>query len=144
LLYQLAYISRSQSPLDQATLSDILDVSRRNNARDGITGVLMYHDELFFQVLEGPRPEVDKCYFDRICHDPRHTSLSLTWCDFAESRAFSGWEMGYAGPDEIGQYTKNSFHSLDQMKSDDGLNGANKETALMLAKAMYEDFQRNR
>ncbi|MEI4196400.1 BLUF domain-containing protein [Roseovarius sp. E0-M6] len=144
MLYQLAYISRSQSPLDQATLSDILDVSRRNNARDGITGVLMYHDELFFQVLEGPKAEVDKCYFDRIYHDPRHTNLSLTWCDFAESRGFSDWKMGYAGPDEIGRYTKNSFQSLDQMKSDDGLNVANKEIALMLAKAMYEDFQRNR
>ena len=47
---QLAYVSLSPLSLDETTLSDILEVSRLNNARDEITGILMYHDELFFQV----------------------------------------------------------------------------------------------
>jgi len=141
LPYQLAYVSLSRSPLDQTTLSDILEVSERNNARDQITGVLMYHDQLFFQVLEGEQAAVEDCYNRRIYHDPRHFGLSISWSDSVETRTFSGWLMGYAGPDEIGQYTKGRFHSLEQLKGDKGFNEPNKDVALELALAVFRNVR---
>ncbi len=143
MLYQLAYISQSRSPLDQTTLSDILDVSQRNNARDEITGVLKFHDDLFFQILEGEHAAVEDCYHRRISYDFRHKGLSLTWCGVAESRTFSDWSMVYAGPDEIGRYTRETFRSLDHLKNDKGLSsfGGDKPTALVLAQAIFGDFQ---
>lgn len=137
--YQLAYVSYSRSPLDQATLSDILEVSLRNNARDHITGVLMYHDQLFFQILEGEQTAVEDCYYKRICCDHRHSGLSISWCDTVDSRTFSDWLMGYAGPDAIGQYTKGTFHSLEQLKRDNGLNEPSKDLALELALSVFKD-----
>lgn len=143
MLYQLAYISRSRSPLDQTTLSDILDVSQRNNARDEITGVLKFHDDLFFQILEGERAAVEDCYHKRISYDSRHKGLSLTWCGFAESRTFSDWSMVYAGPDEIGLFTHETFRSLDHLKNDKGLSSTrrNEPTALVLAQTIFGDLQ---
>jgi len=51
----MAYVSVTDTQLGDDDLSDILSVSAHNNERDGVTGLLMYHDQLFFQVLEGFR-----------------------------------------------------------------------------------------
>jgi len=142
MLFQLAYVSLSRLQLDETTLSDILEASRRNNARDEITGILMYHDDMFFQVLEGDRSAVEKCYYERISHDPRHESLSLMWTDAVKSRTFSDWAMGYVGPDEIGQYTQNSFQSLSCLKRDEAVAANTNGIALELARLMFSDFKR--
>ena len=139
MLHQLAYVSSSRSPLDQATLSDILEVSQRSNAKDQITGVLMYHDKFFFQILEGEQAAVEDCYYRRILRDPRHSNMSLTWSDDVERRTFSDWLMGYAGPDEIGQFTRGKFHSLEHLKTDKDLNEPVKHVALELALLIFRD-----
>jgi hypothetical protein len=40
-----------------------LEVSQRNNDRDVITGILLYNDRTFFQVLEGKQSAVEDCYY---------------------------------------------------------------------------------
>ena len=102
MLHHIGYVSRSVEPLDEVVLAEILDVSVRNNARDDITGVLMYHDELFFQILEGEKSRVENCYA-RIVHDLRHNSVFLSLDHTIEARTFADWRMGYAGSDEIGR-----------------------------------------
>lgn len=140
-VYQLAYVSHSRSSLDPAMLTDILSVSKRNNTRDGITGVMMYHDELFFQVLEGERSLVENCYFERIRHDPRHRCLSIAWSDFAERRSFTDWAMGYAGPDEIGKHTNHSFRSLNELRNDECDRVRKRSVVLELARVVFSEFQ---
>jgi hypothetical protein len=142
MLFQLAYVSMSRLALDETTLSDILEASRRNNARDEITGILMHHDKIFFQVLEGDRSAVEKCYYERIGRDRRHISLSLMWTDVVKSRTFSDWAMGYAGPYEIGRYTKSSFQSLSYLKSDEAVAANTNEVTLELARLMFSDFKK--
>ena len=55
-LEQLVYISTSRSPshVPQSEIDAILAVSRRNNGRDGLTGLLAIGGRRFLQVLEGP------------------------------------------------------------------------------------------
>ena len=139
---QLAYVSLSPLSLDETTLSDILEVSRLNNARDEITGIPMYHDELFFQVLEGDLSAVRKCYYERISHDPLRKDLSLMWTGVVKSRAFSDWRMEYVGPDEIGRYTTNSLQSLSDLKSDEPVAANTNGGALELARVMFSVFER--
>lgn len=114
MVYQVAYMSAARAPLSEAGLSDILDTSKQNNARDEITGILMYHDQLFFQVLEGDRTLVKMCYARILC-DPRHSAISLMWENEVEKRTFSSWSMGYAGPDEIGLYSGQQLTSLSDI-----------------------------
>lgn len=140
MFHHIAYVSLSRSPLDSALLSDILKVSVQNNKRDGITGVLMHHDKIFFQVLEGGRSEVERCYA-RIIRDSRHTSIALMWDDSVEARVFSDWAMGYAGPDEIGRYTRNSFQSLADLASSENSTKDGGRLALELARNMFRDFK---
>jgi hypothetical protein len=51
-----------------------LEVSRRNNARDGLSGLLLVGGRRFLRVLEGPTAALDRAY-DRIRQDPRHFAL---------------------------------------------------------------------
>jgi hypothetical protein len=98
-MFQLAYISSARAPLDAAQLADILAVSRRNNERSGITGLLVPGGRRFLQVLEGPEQEVLKTYV-RIQADPRHRAFVLVCAQKVEERAFGHWSM--ACRDEAG------------------------------------------
>jgi hypothetical protein len=143
MTFQLAYTSFSRFHLQETTLSDILEVSRRNNSRDEITGILMYEDRTFFQVLEGEQSAVEDCYYKRILNDPRHYRLALYWYGLAERRVFSDWAMGYVGPHEIGRYTKGTFTSLDDLSGDETSPANSKDLALELARSVYLDLLKN-
>jgi hypothetical protein len=90
-LMQLIYASRPFG-FDGTTLDDILMEARRNNARDGVTGALICRNDLFMQMLEGPRAKVTAT-FGRILRDDRHVEVSLLWCGDAEARLFPEWTM---------------------------------------------------
>lgn len=139
MLRHIAYVSLSRPPLQPNVLSDILDVSARNNQRDGITGVLMYHDDLFFQVLEGEYRAVEKCY-NRISIDPRHYAIVENLDEAVQVRSFSNWLMGYVGPDEIGEHTGGAMLSLADLKAPDFLESEKRGIALELAKQVFKGF----
>lgn len=137
MIRQISYISLSRSPLSPNLLGDIIDVSRRNNRRNGITGVLMYHDRLFFQVLEGSEDAVQSTYYKHILKDPRHTALSLVWDSMVEVRSFPLWSMEYAGPDKIGKYNPSVLPSSPDMEAVKSANCARNSVALELAKVVF-------
>ncbi len=56
-MLQLVYVS---SVVGHPSDAEILEVSRRNNARDGIAGLLYSHGDRYLQVLEGPSEKVEK------------------------------------------------------------------------------------
>ena len=95
MLVRLIYCSRAVAGVDHEELAAILKVSRANNHRTGITGVLCFTDGHFIQVLEGGRAAVNQLY-NRIVADARHSEVTLL--DYAEigERRFAGWAMGQA------------------------------------------------
>jgi hypothetical protein len=99
-LYRLIYVSRNAlggSPEEmEGEVFHILDQSRRNNARDGITGALLFSDDCFAQALEGGAPAVHRV-FERIQIDPRHRDTVVLTCEPAPGREFGDWSMAYVG-----------------------------------------------
>jgi blue light- and temperature-responsive anti-repressor len=98
-LFCIAYHSRIIWPdrngvLAPSEVERILEVSIRNNARDGITGALMLSDDCFVQVLEGPRRPVQQT-FDRILQDPRHLDVTMLQMSGVDRRSFPDWSMGF-------------------------------------------------
>ena len=93
-LYRIIYLSTTNHDLSEDELAAILDVSWRNNGRDGLTGALAYHDRAFIQVLEGPREPVEAA-FARILGDGRHGGIMVCERAMAEERAFARWSMGW-------------------------------------------------
>jgi hypothetical protein len=121
-------------------LDDILRVSKRNNMRDGITGILMYHDNLFFQVIEGNQGGVEALW-KRIQQDSRHGSVALMWSGEVAERSFSDWAMGFAGSDQISSYTNDRMVSLNELKSRKDSTSSINSLALLLATEVFQDFR---
>lgn len=93
---QLIYISTARTRVDEAQLADILAVSRYNNARDGLTGLLIVGGQRFMQVLEGPGGPLTRA-IGRIERDPRHFAIVRLDCRRIERPAFPSWHMGHSG-----------------------------------------------
>lgn len=91
----LAYCSVATRHFDQSSLLELLTVSRHFNDLHGLTGMLLYVDETFFQILEGDADEVHALY-GRIEHDKRHNKVIKLLAVPIEKRTFSRWSMGYA------------------------------------------------
>jgi len=108
------YTSASAGDLTAADLSDILNSARRNNERDNITGMLIYHRNRFFQVIEGDEANVMAC-LDRIGADPRHLGVRILRTEAVDERIFGRWRMGYAEVAELQAEARDSVFALAQM-----------------------------
>lgn len=93
-IYKLVYVSTAQEELDEAALTEILDKSRINNQRAGITGLLLYCEGSIFQLLEGEKEAVDALY-NRILKDPRHSGVIRLLAEEGGARNFPDWTMGF-------------------------------------------------
>ncbi|MEM6623046.1 MAG: BLUF domain-containing protein [Pseudomonadota bacterium] len=99
MLSQLAYISLSELDDLSSEIDTILDGSRQRNAQRGITGVLLYAQGMFFQLLEGEELEI-KSLYKKIANDPRHSDVTILMEAETTDRQFKQWEMGwYRVPD---------------------------------------------
>lgn len=92
-LERAVYCSRAL--IDTASLqaiSELLGVSQRNNARDGLTGALAVNDGWFLQVIEGPATGLDRL-LRRLAEDSRHTDLEVLSRRPVSGRLFPDWSM---------------------------------------------------
>ncbi|MBO9712605.1 BLUF domain-containing protein [Sphingomonas sp.] len=95
-MFQLVYVS-SVVPETAPDPEAILRVSRVNNARDGITGLLYSDERRFLQVLEGEPLAVEQA-FARIQLDPRHRAIVVLLRREIEAREFGDWAMAHRTP----------------------------------------------
>lgn len=93
-MYQMLYFSAARELLPDAELDSILSASQRNTARDGLTGMLLYAEGSFFQVLEGAEDAVRQTY-TRIKSDARHSRIINVLQSPIERRDFADWSMGF-------------------------------------------------
>lgn len=93
-MHQLMYVSAAAGAPGSPELGQILAVSRRNNLRDDVTGMLLHIDGGFLQILEGPHEAVRRAYH-RIAQDPRHDTPTLLLDRPVEERLFPDWSMGF-------------------------------------------------
>ncbi len=93
-LFRAIYVSTATRDLRDEELVPLLEVSRRNNAAQDITGVLGYHDHSFIQVLEGPEGPVEALLGTIGC-DTRNTGMSILDRSRIDRRVFGGWSMGW-------------------------------------------------
>lgn len=96
----IAYLSTAVAPPDAAELDDILAASQRNNARQGVTGLLCHYEGAFLQFLEGEAGAVEAVYA-RIAQDPRHFALVQLYRRAITQRLFADWTMAVARPDRL-------------------------------------------
>lgn len=93
-VYRVIYTSRAASPLSGADLKAIFNDARSSNSEHGVTGVLMYAESSFVQILEGEQFVVRRLV-EKIQADSRQCDMEILLQEAIEERAFSTWEMAY-------------------------------------------------
>jgi len=96
LLHHLIYLSQATVPFEEAQLAYLLAQAQQFNAAHALTGILLYGNDQFFQVLEGEADRVHALYA-RICQDPRHRNVTTYADKPIAARAFADWSMAYQG-----------------------------------------------
>ncbi|MTI21569.1 BLUF domain-containing protein [Fulvivirga sp. RKSG066] len=101
-MHYLVYTSIAKGNPSERDLETLLFQSQRNNSRVNITGLLLYVDGKFVQVLEGEKRKVQQLY-KVIKKDDRHRDVNLIIDGEKEERDYSGWYMGYRSimPEEV-------------------------------------------
>lgn len=95
------YISSAVRSFGPSDLEAILTSARKHNARTGVTGMLLYADGSFAQLLEGETAALDET-LARIKSDRRHTGMIPILREAIAARSFPDWSMGgrMIGPDD--------------------------------------------
>lgn len=90
----LAYTSIANHYMSHQELIDLLAVCRENNSHADVTGMLLYLEGCFFQVLEGEPDKIEALY-EKISKDKRHHSVMKLTFEPPVERGFANWTMGY-------------------------------------------------
>lgn len=93
-LIYIIYASAATQRFSEEELVELLNSCRQNNKKRSITGMLLYCQEQFIQVIEGPQPDVVQL-FENIKTDPRQSSVLKLFEKPIEERCFSQWSMGF-------------------------------------------------
>jgi len=93
-MFYLVYVSLAADDISKQDLLDILEESRPRNSHAGITGMLLYKDGNFMQVLEGEEPSVKELY-ERVRRDSRHRGVLTLAEGQRQRRQFGDWSMGF-------------------------------------------------
>ena len=106
VILRLTYISRYNNHNPYGEVTRILAQAQQNNARNGITGALIFNHNYFLQSIEGARPLINDL-LRKLIKDDRHFSLQVIECREVEQRRWDKWSMKYLTPT-----SQNKEHSL--------------------------------
>ena len=104
-MFRLMYMSTGTRHIPDEELEEILEISRVNNSKKEVTGLLLVKGRTFLQCLEGEEIAVLEVYH-KIVKDDRHTDIIDLMEEDIQVRLFPDWSMGYR-----------NLKSLDDIKS---------------------------
>ena len=93
-LKQVIYVSE-KTDTSYDSLTNIYDISQKNNSESGISGCLLIGSNSYLQLLEGPDSAVENLY-SKIKMDSRHKKVKKLFEQHIEEKLFSSWSMKFA------------------------------------------------
>lgn len=113
-MFFIIYASSAAQTFTRSELLALLAKARETNTRLGITGILLYKDGNFIQVLEGEEAVVRTLYA-KITNDRRHSGIIKLLQGNEPERQFPDWSMGFRNlkdPDVLATPGYNEFLNL--------------------------------
>lgn len=132
-MHQIIYLSSSKKILSPEQINELLSKSREKNLKNNITGILLYFDRDFLQVIEGEKKAIQDL-FEIIKKDERHTEIITVFNKKINEKHFPEWNMGFASTDYEKLRTLTGFENFNQTL----LHGINDKTALILIDKFIE------
>lgn len=108
ILTSVTYTSLAQPDLQTSELEEIHNSARQTNARDQITGLLVYNGTHFLQIVEGGEEAVAELV-ERLKADPRHKGFEVRDKRRIDGRSFPDWPM------ELLRVTPGFFQARDAL-----------------------------
>jgi hypothetical protein len=98
-MIHLIYMSTATRPFSEADLVSLLQKARSNNTSLGVTGMLLYKEGNFMQLLEGEEQVVMDLYEYIKLNTNHHSATILDKASITE-RQFGDWSMGFCNLNE--------------------------------------------
>ncbi len=126
-LVELSYLSEAVSDMSFLGLMRLLESARAFNQTHGITGILLYDNQQFGQIIEGERASVMKAW-KRIQEDKRHHRIELLEIREISERSYPEWLLRFYGgetltrdypplADMVGGMDKHSLALMNKMRA---------------------------
>ncbi|WP_077285745.1 BLUF domain-containing protein [Cognaticolwellia aestuarii] len=126
-LTQLIYVSSAKKLLCEEELNDMLTQARKANKKHHITGLLLYQDGNFMQVIEGEAEKIEQL-FTNISEDYRHSGIILLLKQAITRREFPDWSMAFK---KLSPTTPTGFSDFLSSKRNNGLQPGNAKIVLL-------------
>lgn len=128
-LYHLSYVSTACDCLKFEDIQKILEQSNEHNPESGITGILVYCNKHFFQIIEGEKDAIHELY-EKIAIDCRHDAVIKIQEGPISQRQFGNWSMAFKSYNKelkhLDHFNNEQFYSyitkLLEQSSNDGCN----------------------
>ena len=125
-LVELSYLSEAVSDMSFLGLMRLLESARTFNQKNGISGILLYDNQQFGQIIEGERASIMKVW-KRIQEDKRHHRIELLEIREITECSFPDWLLRFYGGDTltrdypalanmVGGMDKHSLALMNQMR----------------------------
>lgn len=115
-LKHMVYVSFSDKDLAESDLVSLLVEIRKKNKKQNVTGMLLYNEGSFIQVIEGFTQKINDL-FEKIKGDTRHNTIVVLLDEVITSRSFPNWTMGYQ---KLTNQQASTIHGFsDFMESED-------------------------
>ena len=112
MLERLVYRSQATHKLGSLHLFNLMVQCRKRNLSLGITGHLLYTEEIFVQCIEGPSGSIDALW-KSLQPDERHHSLELLSRGPFIERQFADWAMAFSSYAHFDKYDIPGFFPVD-------------------------------
>lgn len=93
-LSQVLYVSEAVRPFEQDELLGFLEDFRARNEALEITGLLIYLNAGFSQIIEGPTDNI-RLLYESILRDERHEKVKTLLSRGIARREFGDWSMAF-------------------------------------------------
>ena len=138
-LVAAVYVSSATKPLREDEILEILRVARLKNEELDITGMLLYRDGNFLQVLEGPAGVVDSL-IQKLRRDPRHKGIILMSRKPIEERQFGNWRMAFRNMSKDST-VEEGYSPFPESDFDDDEMGEESQLVFRLLRRFKEDMR---
>lgn len=93
-MHTITYVSTASPDLKEEDTKNLLVSAKNINILNGISGILIYSDGNFFQIIEGEKQKVKKL-FNKIKRDPRHYNLIKLLDKSIEAFSFESYTSSF-------------------------------------------------
>ena len=93
--HTVCYISNKSEHVNKKDIQEIFETTQKNNKSRNITGILLYLENSFFQVLEGDRQEL-VAVFNTIEMDDRHENIFVVIDKPIDKQTFKDYKSGFS------------------------------------------------